>query len=189
MVYWHCRGLRAAAGLAPHSGAMHSLLRQGDFPAYDQDEAQSMEQTVKHVLLVEDNAAHARLIRAHLEDFIGLTVDWVQRGEEALDYLSGQGSWENRPLPDLILLDLKLPGMHGPEVLHHLKTEERLRRIPVVVLTTSRDSADMDEAYAEGANSYLVKSADFTSMQQMLHNAIAFWCEWNQFPRNDQKPD
>ena len=148
-----------------------------------------MESTVKHVLLVEDNPAHARLIRAHLEDFIGLTIEWVQRGEEAIDYLSGQGNWQERRLPDLILLDLKLPGMHGPEVLHWLKTEDRLRRIPVVVLTTSHDSADMDEAYAQGANSYLIKSADFSSMQEMVHNAVAFWCEWNQLPRMESKPD
>jgi len=142
-----------------------------------------MDTTVKHVLLVEDNPAHARLIRAHLEDFIGLSIQWVQRGEEALDLLFSQDNPANQRLPDLILLDLKLPGMHGPEVLQRLKSEERLRRIPVVVLTTSRDSADMDEAYARGANSYLVKSMDFASMQEMLHNAVAFWCEWNQLPR------
>ncbi len=141
-----------------------------------------MDTSVKHVLLVEDDPSHARLIRAHLEDFIGLSIHWVQRGEEALEYLSAQSKPGDRRLPDLILLDLKLPGMHGPEVLQRLKSEERLRRIPVVVLTTSRDTADMDEAYARGANSYLVKSTDFASMQEMLHNAVAFWCEWNQLP-------
>jgi len=144
-----------------------------------------MATTVKHVLLVEDNPAHARLIRAHLEDFIGLTIDWVQRGEEALDYLRGRDGNQSHRLPDLILLDLKLPGMHGPEVLKNLRGEERLRRIPVVVLTTSRESADMDQAYANGANSYLVKSSDFAGMQEMLHHAVAFWCEWNQLPRSD----
>jgi CheY-like chemotaxis protein len=144
-----------------------------------------MATTVKHVLLVEDNPAHARLIRAHLEDFIGLTIDWVQRGEEAIEYLGGRDGHPSRRLPDLILLDLKLPGMHGPEVLQRLKAEERYRRIPVVVLTTSRESADMDRAYANGANSYLVKSSDFAGMQEMLHNAVAFWCEWNQLPRTD----
>jgi CheY-like chemotaxis protein len=144
-----------------------------------------MATSVKHVLLVEDNPAHASLIRTHLEDFIGLTIDWVQRGEEAIDYLSSRDGRPGQPLPDLILLDFKLPGMHGPEVLQRLRGEERLRRIPVVVLTTSRESADMDLAYASGANSYLVKSSDFAGMQEMLHHAVAFWCEWNQLPRCD----
>lgn len=142
-----------------------------------------MATTVKHVLLVEDNPAHARLIRAHLEEFIGLTIEWVQRGEEAIDLLLPPAGEARRHLPDLILLDLKLPGMNGPEVLQRLRAEERLRRIPVVVLTTSRESEDMDRAYACGANSYLVKSADFAGMQEMLHHAVAFWCEWNQLPR------
>jgi two-component system, response regulator len=144
-----------------------------------------MTTTVKHVLLVEDNPAHARLIRAHLEDFIGLTIDWVQRGEEAMDYLFGRNGGQGQRLPDLILLDLKLPGINGPEVLQRLRGDDRLRRIPVVVLTSSRDSADMDQAYANGANSYLVKSTDFAGMQEMLHHAVAFWCEWNQLPRSD----
>lgn len=144
-----------------------------------------MDSTVKHVLLVEDNPAHARLIRAHLEDFIGLKVEWVQKGEDAIDYLQGRGEQGNVRKPDLILLDLKLPGIHGPEVLEHLKADEHLRRIPVVVLTTSHNSTDMDEAYARGANSYLIKSMDFESMQTMLHNAVSFWCEWNQLPPRD----
>lgn len=144
-----------------------------------------MATTLKHVLLVEDNPAHAKLICAHLEDFIGLTIRWVQRGEEALDILLSTANDPAARLPDLMLLDLKLPGMRGPEVLRRMREQELLRRIPVVVLTTSRECQDMDEAYASGANSYLVKSIDFAGMQEMLHQAVSFWCEWNQFPRRD----
>lgn len=145
-----------------------------------------MESTLKHVLMVEDNPAHAKLIRAHLEDFIGLTVDWVRDGDEVLAYLEGEGPFQGRPQPNLILLDMKLRRMDGPEVLKQLKTDDRFRHIPVVVLTTSRDSADMASAYQYSANSYLVKSTDFDEMQTMLHNAVSFWCEWNQLPRRHQ---
>jgi CheY-like chemotaxis protein len=142
-----------------------------------------MESTLKHVLMVEDNPAHARLIRAHLEDFIGLTIDWVRDGDEVMGYLEGAGPGRDHPQPNLILLDMKLKRVDGPEVLRQLKADDRFRHIPVVVLTTSRDAADMASAYEHSANSYLVKSTDFEEMQAMLHHAVAFWCEWNQLPK------
>ena len=119
-----------------------------------------MEKTV-YILLVEDNRMDVELtLDAFREAKLGSKVYVANNGQEALDYVFGHGKYADRgayPLPDLILLDLKMPGIDGHEVLHKIKNEPGLRRIPVIVLTSSREQADLITSYENGANSYLVK--------------------------------
>jgi CheY-like chemotaxis protein len=134
--------------------------------------------SVKRVLMVEDNPGHARLIQASLEGFVGLTIEWVRDGEAALRRLNDS----SQPLPDLVLLDLKLPRIGGHEVLRQLKQTERLRRIPTVVLSTSHQETDVAGAYDAHASAYLVKPTDFSHLQALLHDTVSFWCARNRMP-------
>lgn len=132
-------------------------------------------------LLVEDNNAHAKLVMLQLSDPNGdVIVDRVSDGSEALDYLWGRGRFANRQLPDLILLDLKLPRVDGHEVLRQLKSDEHLRPIPVVVLTTSTADLDKAKAYSNYANSYVTKPLDFDQFQEMMRSLKQYWSSWNQ---------
>jgi CheY-like chemotaxis protein len=133
----------------------------------------------KRLLLVEDNRIHAKLIAAQISSAAHpANVEWVQDGEQALERLSGPA-----PLPDMILLDLKLPKLDGHEVLRHIKHSERLQFIPVVMITTSEREEDMQIAYEEHVNGYLVKPTDFAQMRSMIVDTVAFWCGWNRLPR------
>lgn len=118
-----------------------------------------------NILLVEDTEEHAILIRRALEyGKLRTRLFWVADGQAALDFLHHQGDYADReanPQPDLILLDLKLPKVGGLEVLKQLKGEERLKDIPVVVLTSSDEDKDIIRSYQEGAESYLTKSVLF----------------------------
>ncbi len=132
-------------------------------------------------LLVEDNNAHAKLVMLQLSDPAGgIVVERVSDGSEALDYLWGRGEFANRQLPDVVLLDLKLPKIDGHEVLRQLKSDERLRSIPVVVLTTSTADMDKAKAYSNYANSYLTKPLDFDQFQEMMRSLRQYWSSWNQ---------
>ncbi len=110
------------------------------------------------------------------------TVDRVADGEQALAYLRREGSFREAPRPDIILLDLKLPGIDGHEVLAVLKKDPSLCCIPVVVLTTSAAEADRARAYYNHANSYLTKPVDFEKFNQMVQDLKLYWCVWNQPP-------
>lgn len=130
------------------------------------------------LLLVEDNRIHARLIMAQISAAPCATqVEWVQDGEEAIDRLSGRD-----PLPDMVLLDLKLPKIDGHEVLRRVKNNPELRFIPVVMITTSEREEDVRAAYEEHVNAYLVKPTDFAQLRDMILDTIRFWCRWNQAP-------
>ena len=134
-----------------------------------------------HFLLVEDDDDHAELIQMTLaESRIGNTFDRVSDGEEALAYLRREGAYTDKPQPDVVLLDLKLPKVDGHEVLAQIKSDELLRGIPVVVLTTSHSEADRAKAYYNHANSYLVKPVDFDRFQQMVKDLKLYWGVWNQ---------
>ncbi|MEX0611962.1 MAG: response regulator, partial [Pirellulales bacterium] len=89
---------------------------------------------------------------------------------------------QNRPRPDLILLDLKLPRMDGHQVLRTLKGDDRFKMIPVVILTTSESETDVCEAYRLHANSYLVKPVDFARFRQMIGAVTSYWGVWNRQP-------
>ncbi len=137
------------------------------------------------ILLVEDNDAHAYLILTFLQEQpLVDRIDRVADGEEALDYLFRRGPYENASsLPALVLLDLRLPKFDGLEVLRQIKASCELRDIPVVILSTSEDEADVMAAYSLHANGYLVKplgAAQFAGMSEAL---VTYWLGWNYPPQ------
>jgi len=109
----------------------------------------------------------------------------IRDGEEAIAYLSGEGDFADRerfPRPFLLLLDLKMPGADGFEVLRWVRAEPETKRLLVVVLTSSNLQADVDRAYDLGANSYLVKPVSFDEMVNMIQRFEAYWSEINRIP-------
>ena len=137
------------------------------------------------ILLVEDEPNDVFLIgRALQKGGITTPLHTVENGELAVSYLSGEGPYADRgryPLPIVVLLDLKLPRKTGLEVLEWLRGTP-LRRLPVVVLTSSKDASDVARAYDLGANSYLVKPVSFDSLQEMLGSVDRYWVALNQHP-------
>ncbi|MCM2280764.1 MAG: response regulator [Bdellovibrionaceae bacterium] len=134
-------------------------------------------------LLVEDDDDHAQLvIRSLARNRITNQVHHVRDGAEAIDFLYKRGRYELRQLPDIILLDLKLPKIDGHEVLRRIKGDPLLKVIPVVILTTSAAEQDRSIAYESYANSYLVKPLDFNSFRKMAEDLNLYWGVWNQPP-------
>jgi CheY-like chemotaxis protein len=131
------------------------------------------------VLLVEDDPDHVLLIqRAFAKAKLVNPLRIVRDGEEAIAYLSGNDPYSDRlrhPLPSLILLDLKLPKKSGLDVLAWLRSDPRLKLTPVVVLSTSFQSLDIERAYALGVNSYLVKPVSFGDLVEMVKTIGMFW--------------
>jgi len=107
-----------------------------------------------------------------------------KRGIDALVIIGGDGSFRGIALPDVILLDLKLPKMDGHEVLAKIKADEKLRRIPVIVLTTSDAEVDKIRAYQLHANSYLVKPIDAEQFNKMVQDMSLYWGSWNRSPES-----
>lgn len=138
------------------------------------------------ILLVEDNPDHAELVMRNLEEFqVANTITHVEDGEAALDYVHGRGAYTDRnkfPLPHLMLLDLRLPKIDGLEVLKNIKTDEALRPMPVVILTTSDAERDMAMAYEYHANSYVTKPVNFGDFSNLLKDLGFYWLAWNKRP-------
>jgi CheY-like chemotaxis protein len=138
------------------------------------------------ILLVDDDENDVLLLQRAFKK-AGLH-DWlraVTAGQEAIDYLGGQGQYSDRdrfPLPFLMLLDLKMPGTDGFEVLRWARSEPDLNRLLIVVLTSSNLQTDVDRAYELGANSYLVKPVEFDEMVNMVQRFQAYWAEINRTP-------
>lgn len=133
------------------------------------------------ILLVEDNPADVKITqRALKESAVPVDLIIVRDGQEAVDYLLRQGphatgeSWRS---PDLILLDLNLPGMNGREVLRRVRATPSLKAVPVVVLTTSRRVEDIQEMYATGANTYIEKPQDFQRFVRVLQTIQLYWLD------------
>ena len=128
------------------------------------------------ILLVEDNEGDAELVIEALGNN-GSRCDIlvIDDGEEAIRFLSGEGRYANEALPDLILLDVNLPKIDGKEVLLFVKSNENLKQIPVVMLTTSSLQSDVDFAYKNHANCYLVKSGNLTEFYRTMESLENFW--------------
>lgn len=138
----------------------------------------------KRLLLIEDNPAHARLMQIQFAAVSGgLHVDWVPDGESALSFIRGLAPYIDRVAPDLVLLDLGLPGISGFDVLSALKQDERLKLIPVVVISNSEQQQDLVRAYRDAANAYVVKPANLDELRRVVQDTVTFWCLWNQAPK------
>ena len=139
-----------------------------------------------NILLVEDEEAHAVIVKRNLHDFKLANKIWhVTDGQAALDYLYQREDYSDplsSPKPDLILLDLRLPRVDGLEVLKIVKSDPKLVRIPVVIMTTSAAEKDITQAYDNYANSYLVKPLDLEQFMPMLKSMGFYWLIWNQSP-------
>jgi CheY-like chemotaxis protein len=134
------------------------------------------------ILLVEDNPLDAELtMRGLRNQKLANRITWVRDGEEALDYVYRRGAYADREDggPRLILLDLKMPRVGGIEVARTLKGDERTRRIPIVVMTSSKEESDIAESYHLGVNSYIVKPLDFESLAEVARQAGFYWLAIN----------
>lgn len=140
----------------------------------------------KSILLVEDNPDDAALTVHALEtNKIGNTLVVARDGVEALDYLFGTGSYAGRSaadLPAVVLLDLKLPKIDGLEVLRRVRSDERTRLLPVVILTSSNEEEDRIKGYSLGANSYVRKPVDFDDFVRAAGQLGLYWLLLNQAP-------
>lgn len=144
------------------------------------------------ILLVEDNPDDVELtMRALTKNRIATEVVVVRHGAEALDFLFASGAYKGRNpdiMPDLVLLDLKLPKVDGLEVLRRLRADSRTRLLPVVVLTLSNEEQDIMEAYRLGVNSYVRKPVDFDRFNELLHHMGRYWLEFNETPTRRRTP-
>jgi len=128
------------------------------------------------ILLVEDNPGDERLTREALkEGKVYSNLHWVKDGVEALEFLRKQGKYKGAPRPDIILLDLNLPKKDGREVLQEIKNDDKLKRIPVVILTTSKAEEDVLKTYNLHANCYVTKPVDLEKFIVVVKSIDAFW--------------
>ena len=140
----------------------------------------------KHILLVEDNPDDEALtVDALRTGGVACQIDVARDGAEAIDYLFSQGRFAGRSPdsnPDLVLLDLKLPKRSGFDVLTAVRSDERTRYTPVVILTSSSQDDDMRESYGGGANSYIRKPVDFDRFTEAVKALGAYWLLHNEVP-------
>ena len=145
------------------------------------------EDILQPILLVEDDAADANLLcRGFEKAKIVNRIIHLLSGDDALGYLAGVKEYADRtvyPLPALILLDLKLPGLTGLQLLQWKRAQEQIRRIPVVVLTSDDDPETISAAYDAGANSYLVKPGTSAEILRMVKAIDQYWMQFNESPR------
>ncbi|MGG6296730.1 response regulator [Leptolyngbya sp. AN02str] len=128
------------------------------------------------ILLVEDSPSDAHLTMQHLRHAeIANNLNWVQDGESAIDYVRQRGAYANSLRPDLIVLDLNLPGMDGHEVLAEIKADPQLKMIPVVILTTSINEQDVAQSYNLNANCYVSKPFDIQQFIYAIHMLRDHW--------------
>jgi DNA-binding response OmpR family regulator len=140
-----------------------------------------------NILLVEDNPYHAELVLKALtmhklaENFV-----WVKTGEEATDFIFCRGEFTDRTIdntPKVVFLDLKLPKKSGLDVLREIRSDERTKKIPVVIFTTSREEKDVIEGQNLGMNGYIVKPDDFETFSEAIRNIGFYWLVLNQLPK------
>jgi CheY-like chemotaxis protein len=140
----------------------------------------------KVILLVEDDGSDAELTRRAFErSRIGNKLVVAEDGESALEYLWGTGLWAGRDISDqpaLVLLDLNLPKVPGLEVLRRIRSDARTKRLPVVILTSSKEEQDLATGYDLGVNSYIRKPVDFKQFTQCVEQLGLYWLVWNEDP-------
>jgi len=137
------------------------------------------------ILLVEDNPGDERLTREALREGKGYhNLHWVKDGVEAMAFLRRQGKYADVPRPDIVLLDLNLPKKDGREVLEEIKSDEDLKRIPVVVLTTSKAEEDVLRTYNLHANCYVTKPVDLEKFIVVVRSIDVFWLTVVTLPPN-----
>ena len=138
------------------------------------------------ILLVEDNPADAELaMRSLKKNNLANNLIWVKDGAEALDFIFCTGEYTEREfnhIPKLILLDLRLPKIDGIEVLKRIKTDERTKLIPIVVLTSSKEERDIAECYKLGVNSYIAKPVNFEDFSKTIVDLGLYWMILNKAP-------
>lgn len=142
---------------------------------------------LKKILLVEDNYNDVELaLEALRKENLGDRVVVANDGVEALEYLFCEGKHQNRGKenPAVIFLDIKMPRMDGLEVLHTIKSHPQLKKIPVVMLTSSREEKDLLHCYEQGVNAYVVKPVEFTDFQNAVKQLGIFWAMLNELPLN-----
>ncbi|HZJ35683.1 MAG TPA: response regulator [Gillisia sp.] len=131
------------------------------------------------ILLIEDNASDAEMtVRALKKSGIANKLLHLKDGAEALDFIFAKGNYSDRKVvngPKVVILDLKMPKVSGIEVLQKMKSDERTRKIPVVVLTSSKEDPDIKECYALGVNSYVVKPVDFDQFYKAISELGFYW--------------
>src|SRR6266850_351924 len=140
----------------------------------------------KRVLIAEDDASDVFLLkRAFALAEVPATLHFVSDGQEAIDYLEGDAAYQDRaayPLPDLFLLDLKMPKLNGFDVLAWLRRQPVLKRLLVTVLTSSDQPDDINRAYDLGANSYLLKPHNSSELSELVAQVKRYWLDLNQRP-------
>jgi two-component system, chemotaxis family, response regulator Rcp1 len=140
------------------------------------------------ILLVEDNPGDVILTREALrEGKIANNLHVVEDGEQAMAFLRREGPYAEVPRPDVVLLDLNLPRKDGREVLAEVKSDPKLKHIPVVILTTSRNEEDVMNTYGLHANCYLVKPVEYAPFLEVIRSFESFWLKVVRLPANHQK--
>ena len=147
-----------------------------------------MENSVVEILLVEDTEADAELaIHALRKRGLANHLVRVRDGAEALDFIFAEGEYADRNIdnhPSVVLLDLRLPKVSGVEVLRRIKSDQRTQKIPVVVLTSSKEDKDLDECYKLGVNSYISKPVEFDNFTKVVGDLGLYWLLVNMLPKS-----
>lgn len=146
---------------------------------------------IPSILLVEDNRDdYEATVRSLKKSHFMNPVSWCKDGQEALDYFFGEGQYKDigPQIPDLVLLDLNMPGVDGRKVLTALKSNENLKHIPVVVLTTSSDVKDVDDCYDLGASTYIQKPVSFQALTEAIKTMKDYWFGVALLPRYNNEP-
>ncbi|NDK38904.1 response regulator [Pseudoxanthomonas gei] len=143
---------------------------------------------IRTILLAEDSAADAEMaVDALREANLANPIVHVEDGVETMDYLLRRGAWADRPegLPAVLLLDIKMPRMDGLEVLRQVRSHEQLKKLPVVILSSSREESDLARSWDLGVNAYVVKPVDVDQFFQAVKLLGTFWAVINEAPGKD----